>query len=367
MKNALLSLCALALLLSSSAQLTNLPAPGLIPQPGPRGEGPYIPQPLFPGGIVLPLWPADSPQLNKSRLSEPEHYSMTRGAPGRVSSITNIHDPSIEVHTVDPGINTGAAIILVPGGGHNQLVVGTEGSDFVPFFYNYGVNTVILRYRLRKDGYKAETDAVNDAMQAVRIVRAKAADFGIDPNKIGMIGFSAGAELVAPAALFYEGFAQTNSAADDPYRGVSPRPDFVALLYPGPTPFTRNPQTPIPYDTPPAFLASPGSSDRIHAIWANHYFTAMLDAGIPNLEMHIYANGAHGNGMRDRNGSPLGTWQHRFIDWMRDLDFLGKPGEETKAAVHVKAFVNSRSKPGPFIPNLPREPRTNRVNAPRQQ
>ena len=78
---------------------------------------------------------------------------MSQSVPGRINSIVNIHNPSIEVHTVDRGLNTGAAVILVPGGGHNTLNVGSEGADFVPFFYNYGVNTIILRSRLRRDGY----------------------------------------------------------------------------------------------------------------------------------------------------------------------------------------------------------------------
>src|SRR5204862_6255838 len=92
---------------------------------------------------------------------------MSRAVPGRINSIVNIHNPSIEVHTVEGGLNTGSAIILAAGGGHNTLNVGTEGADFVPYFFNYGINTILLRNRLRKDGYTAKTDAVNDAMRAM--------------------------------------------------------------------------------------------------------------------------------------------------------------------------------------------------------
>src|SRR5678816_4476423 len=99
---------------------------------------------------------------------------MQRSVPGRTQSVVNIHNPSIEVHVVDPNINTGTAVILIAGGGHNTLNVGSEGADFVPFFYQYGVNTVILRNRLRRDGYDAQTDAVYDAQQAIRLVRAYA-------------------------------------------------------------------------------------------------------------------------------------------------------------------------------------------------
>src|ERR1700719_165617 len=171
------------------------------------------------------------------RIREAEQYNMSQAAPGRVSSIVNIHNPSIEIHTVDRGMNTGAVVILAAGGGHNTLNVGSEAADFVPFFYNYGVNTVILRNRLRRDGYNPQTDEVYDAQQAIRMVRAYAKDLRIDPNKIGIMGFSAGAELAAPAAVLYEDFDKRNSDASDPFAGISSRPDFAGIIYPGPSPF----------------------------------------------------------------------------------------------------------------------------------
>jgi endo-1,4-beta-xylanase len=221
-------------------------------------------------------------------------------------------------------------------------VVGTEGSDFVPYFRNYGVNTIILRYRLRRDGYSSQIDAVNDAFQAIRLVRSRAQEWGIDPKKIGIMGFSAGAELAAPAAIFFENFDKTNSSPRDPLATISSRPDFVGIIYPGPTPFARNASPPIPRNTPPAFITCAGAGDRGHAIWANEYFTAMLQAGIPNVEMHIYGNGVHANGLKYRDGTPFGTWQDRFTDWFRDLGFLQKPGIETKAAQDLKTYQPPR-------------------------
>jgi endo-1,4-beta-xylanase len=298
---------------------------------------PFIPQPVLPGGQIVSLYPPDSPLLNKARVAEPEQNNMMRGVPGRVQSIVNIHNPSIEFHPVDPSINTGTTVILAAGGGHQTLNVGTEGADLVPFFYQYGVNTVILRNRLRQDGYNAQTDAVYDAQQAIRLVRSRAKEWNLDPARIGVMGFSAGAELAAPAAVFFERFDQANSSAGDPLAGVSSRPDFVALVYPGPTPFTRDANTAIPRNAPPAFITSAGSGDADHANWAVQYFAAMLRARIPNIEMHIYGNGVHANGLKDRNDTPFGTWQFRFIDWFRDLGFLAKPGVETKAAKDVAA------------------------------
>jgi BD-FAE len=325
------------------------PAPQRIPDPGPAAtSGSYQPRAILPGGVVVTLFPPDSPLLNVDRLKEPEVYNLSSSVPGRISSIVNIHNPSIEFHPADPGLNTGVAVIVAAGGGHNTLNVGSEGADFVPFFYNYGVNTIILRNRLRRDGYNPQTDEVYDAQQAIRMVRARATEWKIDPHKIGIVGFSAGAELAAPAGLFFLDFERAHSDATDPLAGVSARPDFVGLIYPGPTPFTRDPDTPIPADAPPSFIVCAGTGDAQHAIWADAYFSAMLRARIPNLEMHIYAYGKHpgdmmgdgsrmSGGLTDRNGTPYGTWPSRMMDWFRDLGFLQKAGVETRAAREVAA------------------------------
>jgi acetyl esterase/lipase len=319
------------------------PAPQRVPAPGPATEQPYAPQAMLQGGVVVPIYPAGSPLLKAARVREPEVYNMTNGVPGRIASIVNIHNPSIELHRVPAGMNTGTAVIVVAGGGHRTLNVGSEGSDFVPFFYNYGINTVILRNRLRNDGYIAEVDAVNDMLQAIKVVRAFADDWGIDPRRIGAIGFSAGAELTAPAAIKYVEFDKAHDVPGNPLAKISSRPDFVGLVYPGPTPFRGAADVPIPGDAPPSFLTGPGVGDAGHAVWADEYFAAFLRARIPNLEMHIYGSGAHpgqplpegGNmtaGLADRSGMPFGTWQFRFIDWLRDLGFMQKPATETKAA-----------------------------------
>ncbi len=335
-------------LLSNMAFASSLPAPMSVPHPGATNDAPYAPQPILPGGVVLPLYPADSPFLNHQRVREAEQYNLSQAAPGRINSIVNIHNPSIEVHTVESGINTGAAVILAAGGGHNFLNVGSESADFVPFLYNYGVNTVILRYRLRRDGYNVQTDAVHDAFEAIRLVRAHAQEWKLDPNKIGIIGFSAGAELASPVALFFEEFDKTNNPSS-----ISSRPDFVGLIYPGPTPFAHQSHPSIPRNAPPSFIICAGSGDRVHAIWADEYFAAMLNAGLPNIEMHIYGNGRHpgdplpdgsrmSGGLTDRNNIPFGTWQNRFVDWFRDLGFLQKPGIETRAAKDSTAFANKQ-------------------------
>jgi len=169
-----------------------------------------------------------------------------------------------------------------------------------------------------------------------------------------MMGFSAGAELTAAAAVLFDDFDKQNNDPSDPLAGISSRPDFAGIIYPGPSPFAHNrTPPPIPRNVPPAFIACGGSGDRVHAVWAMEYFSAMLAISIPNIEMHIYGNGRHPGdplpdgshmtgGLSDRNNTPFGTWQFRFIDWFRELGFLQKPGVETKAAKDIYTYLNQR-------------------------
>ncbi len=302
-------------------------------------DGPFLPEAALPGGIVLPLYPADSKLLKHDRIHEAEKYNTTGQQTTKLLNTLNIHNPSIEVHLAEDRAANGAAIIIAPGGGHKILWVGPEGYDLVPFFAKHHVSTIVLRNRLRVDGYEPTVDAVSDAFQAIRIVRAHATEWKLDPAKIGIMGFSAGAELSAPTALFFDEFSKNHSDPTDPLAKISARPDFVGIVYPGPTPFTKAPETAIPATVPPSFLVCPGSGDQVHAIWATEYFTPMLKHRVPNLEMHIYGRGTHGGSISPRDGIPLGTWQDRYIDWFRDLGFLNAPGMETKAAKDVAEFA----------------------------
>ena len=264
-RTALLSACALigsAAIAQEKAPLPPLPPPQSVPRPAADTGQPYVPQAILPGGIVVPLFPPDSPYLKADKLHVPEVYNMSGAVPGRISSIVSIHNPSIEVHTVEKDLNTGTAVIVIAGGGHRTLNVGGEAADFVPFFYNYGINTVILRNRLRADGYVAEVDAVRDAQQAVRVVRAYAKEWGIDPNRIGVMGFSAGAELAAPAAVLYEDWDKKNNDPSDPFAGISSRRTSPGSSTPArrPSPATAprrpSPRTSRPRSSPAAAPAT---------------------------------------------------------------------------------------------------------------
>jgi len=353
------ALAGLAILPGAAQQraLPPVPPPQNVPAPGPQTSAPYAPLTILPGGIVMPLFPAGSPYLNAQKVTVPEVYNMDARVQGRINSIVSIHNPSIEVHFAPAGFNNGTAVILAAGGGHNTLNVGSEAADFVPWLYNHGMTAIILRNRLRRDGYNPKTDEVYDAQQAIRLVRAHAKEWNIDPSKIGIVGFSAGAELSAPAAIAFDEFDSKNNAPSDPLAGVSSRPDFVGLVYPGPSPFVRGAKPPIPKNAPPAFIVCAGWGDKVHAVWSDEYFSAMMQAGIPNVEMHIYARGHHPGdrigpdepvptaGLGDKGGIAFGTWPDRMTDWMHDIGLFNKPGVVTQAAKDVDAFVKAPPPP----------------------
>lgn len=336
--------------IATPALLPPLPQPMDVPVPGPMTDAPYAPQAVLPGGVVVPLYPPNSAYLNQGKIREPEKYLMW--GPGEIGAIVHIHNPSIEFHPGNGSLNTGAVIVLAAGGGHRTLNVGGEAADEVHYFYNFGINTVILRNRLRSDGYEPKIDGVNDALQAIKLVRAHAKDWNLDPHKIGIMGFSAGAELAAAATLQWSGFDTKNDVAVNPLAKVSSRPDFAGIIYPGPSGFAHGATPIIPRDAPPAFITCAGWGDWMHAVWATEYFTALLYDGVPNVEMHIYARGHHPGdkvgpdeppstgGLTDRGFIAYGTWPDRFIDWFRDLGFLGKPGVETQASKDVAANLN---------------------------
>ncbi len=341
--------------------LPPLPAPQNVPAPGPKTDAPYAPKAILPGGVVIPLYPAGSPYLRADKVNEAEVYQ--NWGPGLVGAVTSIHNPSIEFHAGNGQLNTGAVVILAGGGGHRSLNVG-EASPLVQFLAHQGVSSVIIRNRLRSDGYEPKTDGVNDALQAIKLVRAYAKQWKLDPAKVGIMGFSAGAELAMNAALLWEEFDRVNDTADNPLAKVSSRPDFIGSIYPGPSLFFRAEQKPaIPRAMPPVFIACAGQGDWIHAYWALEFYQALLMDGVPNIEMMLYARGRHPGdktqpgeppatgSISNMGGIPFGTWSARFLDWFRDLGFLGQPGVVTQAAKDVAASLDRQPRslrpPGP--------------------
>ena len=271
------------------------------------------PRPLVAGATVVKLWPENSPRLRKlAGCDQPEQFSMSRNATDHVNSITNIHNPSIEVHLAPADKANGSAIILAAGGGNKTLNVGGESTDLIPFFHDLGMSVFIERYRIRP--YESDTDALYDTQRSFKVIRAHAREWKIDPKRIGIMGFSAGGEQAARVGMSYD-LGKPDDA--DPIEHESSRPDYIVLIYAG----WAHLDITVPKDAPPAFSAVAGVDDMFHSTQTMDFTNAWLRAKIPT-ELHIYGHGGHARAMQPRNGIPFGTWQNRFTDWVKDLGML---------------------------------------------
>jgi endo-1,4-beta-xylanase len=286
-------------------------------QPGMANPPVFLtPLPVFPGAKVVTLWPPGSPMLKPlAGYDKPENFNMRRGSPGVVESVTNIHNPSIELHLAPPDKANGMAIIVAAGGGNNTCNLGTEGTDIATWLNSIGVSAFVERYRLKP--YNSATDALADTQQCFRLVRANAKEWNIDPKRVGIMGFSAGGEQSARVAIHFD---NGDPSAADPVARQSDRPDFTVLVYAGWVVNGLDLQN-TPKNGPPAFCTVAGVDDMYHATQTIDFVSAWLKAGIPT-ELHIYGHGGHANGIKPRGGIPFGTWQNRFVEWVTDLGMM---------------------------------------------
>ena len=241
--------------------------------------------------------------------------------------VTNVKEPSLTIFPAPKEKATGVGIILAPGGGYRFLSWTLEGTEIAHWFNNIGVTAFVLKYRIPTRSFDAEQKLpLMDAERAVSLVRSRASEWGLDPAKIGFLGFSAGGHLAANLANNYG--TRAYEAADDIDK-VSCRPDFSILIYPGGLVDGNNPtqlqakMKPGP-QTPPTFLAV-AVDDKACSDSSMAYFQAMRTANIPG-ELHIYAGGGHGFGIRPRAGITA-TWTDRSADWMRTMKILPPSGK----------------------------------------
>lgn len=272
------------------------------------------PKPILEGDKVVTLFPPGHPALKQlNGYDMPEKFNFSKDAHRHVLNITNIHNPSIELQLPPPGKANGTAIIVAAGGGNTTLWVGPEGAEIGKWLNSLGIAAFNERYRLKP--YDSAVDALADTQRAIRMVRAHAKEWGVDPKKIGIMGFSAGGEQAARAAL---NFDEGKPDAADPVDRESCRPDFVVLVYAG---WRSLDLSHVPKNAPPAFCVCAGVDDAFHAKETVEFYNAYFEAKIPT-ELHIYAHGGHGGSISPRNGIPFGTWQYRFIDWITDLGMM---------------------------------------------
>jgi acetyl esterase/lipase len=268
-------------------------------------------------GTEIPLWPSGAPgsegMTGKEIVEAPagtrDHYI-----------VHNIHNPSIAPFLAPREIANGTGVVIAPGGGHRFLSIDIEGYNVAKYLNSIGVSAFVLKYRLaREEGspYKVEVHELQDAQRAIRLVRCRATEWGVNPSRIAIMGFSAGGELAARASMrFDSGNAQATDAVDR----QSSRPDFQILIYPGGDPSIFN----FTKDSPPAFLLG-ADNDPLTARNAPVIYEALKKVGVPT-EMHIYVDGGHGFGIREhpKQLPSTTTWYLRLRDWMDDRGLLKK-------------------------------------------
>jgi acetyl esterase/lipase len=276
--------------------------------------------PVGPGHTVVTLWPNGAPGANTT--TGPEMDTSTATSPlvaGRsVVRLGNVSAPTLTVYS-PKGKNTGAAVVVFPGGGYSILAIDLEGTEVCDWLTARGITCVLLKYRVPETGpYPKSAAALQDAQRAVGLVREHAVEWKIDAKRVGVLGFSAGAHLAAALSTHYEQRLYPRvDAADD----LSCRPDFEVVAYPGylalpDKGFAFTTDVPVTKETPPTFLVQ-AEDDPVHVENAVQYFMALKGAGVPT-EMHLYAKGGHGYGLR-RTDLPVTGWPDLVDVWLKTI------------------------------------------------
>ena len=278
---------------------------------------------------VVDLWPGKPPGDVGIAGEEKFFQLMVKGKPYEVDGkptkwLTNVSKPTLTIYQPAKDKNTGVAMLIAPGGGYHNLGWDVEGTEIAEWLNSIGMTGIILKYRCpRRDGdVKGVPPAgpLKDAQRAVSLVRAKAKEWGIDPKRIGMVGFSAGGHLVGSTCTNFDKRTYDRiDAIDD----VSCRPDFGIMLYSG---YFKvgdglTPTVKTPKDTPPLFFVH-ATDDSVSDVEHSVAFYLALKRANVNTEMQIFASGGHGFGVRP--GSPCHGWTHTSVDWMRTRGILGK-------------------------------------------
>lgn len=254
---------------------------------------------------TVALWPNGAP--GSALRNSAETVRLTEQGEHIVS---NVHAPSIGVYLPRRDNTTGAAVIVIPGGGHAELWMDHEGVNVAKFLTDHGVAAYVLKYRLARapgSTYTVEGESLADVQRAIRLVRSRAAQWNLDPDLIGVIGFSAGGELAALAGSRYDEGAQ-NSA--DPVERMSSRPRFQALVYPA----IPHGLKPAP-DAPPAFLLCGSGDQPAISLGLAELYLEFRRVGA-QAELHIYQGVGHGFGLRPGNSGPVAAWPQRFLEWL---------------------------------------------------
>ena len=275
-----------------------------------------------PSPKTLDLWPG-TPPGEVGKIGEEKSETGKDG----ITRVSNVTKPTITVFRPSPEKDTGASIVICPGGGYNILATSHEGDDVARWLNTIGVTGIVLKYRIpRRQGTPNDVpppQALMDAQRAMGLVRSKAGELGIDPKRIGLLGFSAGGHLAAWASTNFDKRSYEPVDAADK---VECRPDFTVLVYPayllkgkgwvGPE---MADEIQVSSQTPPTFLAHAGN-DPVTVESSVRYHLALKRANVPS-ELHVYAAGGHGFGMNPI-GKPIAEWPRRLEEWMQSRGLL---------------------------------------------
>jgi acetyl esterase/lipase len=279
-----------------------------------------------PGHTQVPIWPGAAPDAKP--VPGPEYAKASSdlyvGKPCLV--VFNVSQPTLTVYA--PTVtNTGAAVVVFPGGGYQCLAIDLEGTEICDWLTSNGITAVLLKYRVplkRMGPYWEAPPALQDAQRTLSLVRSHAAEWHIDPHKIGVIGFSAGGHMVAATSTHY---AKRSYPEVDAADKVSCRPDFAIACYPGhlwndDIGFKLNPNVPVTRNTPPTFLlmAEDDHVDRVEQSLV--YYIGLKNAKVP-VELHLYAEGGHAFGLR-RTKFPITEWPALVEKWLGTIRMISK-------------------------------------------
>lgn len=269
----------------------------------------------------LPLWPNGAPgPAPKSSAPEADTTTAKDGLVDgkKVIRLGNVSQPTLTLYQPKSGA-TGAAVVVFPGGAYRILAIDLEGTEVCSWLNSIGIACALVKYRVPDSGpYPKSAAALEDAQRALGMVRSHAAEWHIDPHRIGVLGFSAGGHLAAALSTHFD--RRVYPAIDAADR-ESCRPDFTVLIYPAyltvpEKDFALSPDIPVGSDTPPAFLVQT-EDDPVHIENAVTYFGALKAVKVP-AELHVYANGGHGYGLR-RTALPVTGWPQLAEIWLRSV------------------------------------------------
>jgi acetyl esterase/lipase len=231
--------------------------------------------------------------------------------------VARINNPSVATFLPPSGKATGTAVLIIPGGGHRYLNIGSEGYALGRWLAAKGVAGFVLKYRLAKDQtvehspYRIDVEEVQDARRALRLIRSRAAEWGVDPARVGVLGFSAGGRLAARLSMTYDA---GDAAATDPVERQGSRPAFQCLVYPG------EPEEIMPTKgSPPAFLVAGMQDDLADGLILSSL--RFKRVGVP-VELHVYTGVGHAFNFRTDDSRPVGSWPQRFYEWLANAGFL---------------------------------------------